>query len=426
MMLTLVFLAQAAAASPAPALTPTPAPDPALDPIAIVGGTVWTMDGPPIEGGTVLFREGKIVDIGKGIEIPGRAKRIDATGKIVTPGFVDAATTLGLTEIDLGAPGTKDASLEDGSVIRAAFRAVDGLNPASALIPVTRMEGVTTVVAVPNGGIVTGQSAAFRLTGARVEEMLTLFPVAMHADVGEAAHGFGGGTRGGVWRKLREAFEDARVLRDRKAAFEENRSRALSAPRLDLLALQPVIEGKLPLAIDAHRASDILAALRFAREEKVRLVITGASEGWRVAGDLAEAKVPVVVNPMVNLPDSFQSLGARYDNAKLLDEKGVTVVIASGDAHNVRKLRQLAGNAISWGMPREKALAAVTRTPAEVYGLSAGVLAKGRAADVVVWSGDPFELTTNPIAVFIDGREVPLRSRQTELLERYRTLPPAR
>lgn len=406
--------------------TASPTPD-ALDPIAIVGGTVWTMEGAPIEGGTVLFREGKIVEVGKDVELPGRTKRIDATGKIVTPGFFDAHTALGLTEIDLGASATKDYDLEDGSAIRGAFRAIDGFNPDSAVIAVTRMEGVTTVISAPFGGIVSGQSAAMRLSGGRLEDMILLAPAAMHATVSEGAHGYGGGTRGGMWRRLREAFEDARALRDRKGAYEENRMRGISASRLDLLALQPVLEGKLPLAIEVHRASDILAALRFAREEKIRVVLTGVAEGWRVAGDLAAAKIPVVLNPLLNLPGSFESLGARYDNAALLDAAGVTVAISTkGEAYDVRKLRQLAGNAVSWGLPREKALAAVTRTPAEIFGLQAGVIARGRNADLVVWSGDPLELTTNPVSVWIDGKEIPLRSRQTQLLERYRTLPPAR
>lgn len=413
------LLAQPAGAAPG-------AGDSALDPIAIVGATVWTMDGAPIEGATVLFRDGKIVAVGKDIEIPGRARKIDGVGKVVTPGFVDASTSLGLTEIDLGASGTVEDRLDDPNPIHAAFRAVDGLNPRSQLIAVARMEGVTGVVARPQGGIVSGQSAWLRLAGARIEEMVVAEPVAMQAMLGEQGRDGGGKTRGGAIRRLREALDDARLLRSRPGAADENRMRTLSASRLDLLALGEVLDRKIPLVIRANQASDLQAALRIAREEKIRIVLEGAAEGWRVASEIAAAKVPVLVQPMTNLPGSFESLGARYENAAMLEKAGVTVALVTGDAHNVRKLRQGAGIAVANGMTREGALAAVTRTPAEIFGVGdrVGTLKKGMTADLVVWSGDPFELTTDPVHVFIKGREIPRTSRQTKLLQRYRTLPP--
>lgn len=416
-----VALLAAAAAGAAPN-------DGALDPIAIVGATVWTMDGAPIEGATVLFRDGKIVAVGKDIEIPGRAKRIDGTGKVVTPGFIDASTGLGLTEIDLGAPNTVETSIEDPNPIHAAFRAVDGLNPRSSLIAVTRMEGVTSVVARPSGGIVSGQSAWIRLSGLSLDEMVVAEPIAMHAALGEEGRAGGGKSRAGAIRRLREALEDARLLRSRPGAADENRMRTLSASRLDLLALGAVIDRKIPLVIRANQASDLQAALRIAREEKIRLVLEGGAEGWRVAAEIAAAKVPVLVNPMTNLPGSFETLGARWENAAMLEKAGVTVALVTGDAHNVRKLRQGAGLAVANGMSREAAMAAVTRVPAQIFGMDdrAGMLKKGLSADLVVWSGDPFELSTNAEHVFIQGKEIPLSSRQTDLLKRYRTLPPAR
>lgn len=416
--------AAAAVAGPAPA----PANDSALDPIAIVGATVWTMDGAPLEGATVLFRDGKIVAIGKDIEIPGRARKIDGTGKVVTPGFIDASTGLGLTEIDLGAPNTVESAIEDPNPIHAAFRAVDGLNPRSALIAVTRMEGVTSVVARPQGGIVSGQSAWLRLSGLSVDDMVVAAPVAMQVMLGEEGRAGGGKSRGGAIRRLREALDDARLLRSRPGAADENRMRMLSASRLDLLALGDVIDRKIPLVIRANQASDLQAALRIAREEKIRIVLEGAAEGWRVASEIAAAKVPVLVQPMTNLPGSFEQLGARYENAAMLEKAGVTVALVTGDAHNVRKLRQGAGLAVANGMSREAALAAITRVPAQIFGMDdrVGSLKKGMSADLVLWSGDPLELTTDPVQVFIQGKEIPLRSRQTDLLDRYRTLPPTR
>lgn len=398
-----------------------------LDPIAIVGATVWTMDEAPIENATVLFRQGKIIAVGTDVEIPGRSRRIDGSGLVVTPGLVDPSTTLGLVEIGMIAT-TRDDAVSDPGAIHAAYRVTDGLNPASTPLDVARMEGITSGLARPRGGIVSGQSAWIRLRGDSVPEMVIEAPAAMHAGIGEGALGAGGNARGGVLRRLREAFADARLLLRNRSADQQRRLRDLSASRLDLLALEPVLERRIPLVVTVNRASDIEAALAFAKEERIRLVLEGAAEGWRVADRIAAAKVPVILDPMTNLPGSFETLGARYDNAALLEKAGVTVALSTGGAHDVRKQRQGAGLAVANGMSREGALAAVTRVPLEIFGIARerGTLAKGKVADLVVWDGDPFELSTNPVHVFIDGREMPLRSRQTELLERYRTLPPSR
>lgn len=412
----------AAIATPAPASVE-------LDPIAIVGAQIFTEAGPPIDGGTVLFQGGRIVAVGKDVALPPRTKKVDGTGKIVTPGFVDASTHLGLIEID-AVQTTNEYALSDGGAIHAAFRAADGLDPAATQIAVNRMEGITTAVADPEGALVSGQSAMIHLDGARVAEMLVQAPLAIDAYFGEAARGYGGNTRGGALRKLREAFDDARLLGTKLPAEEENRLRSLSAPRLDLLALKPVLDRTIPLVVVAHKAADIELALAFAREQKIRLVIRGGAEAWKVAGDLAAAKVPVLVDPFQNLPGSFETLGSRYDDAALLDRAGVTIALTGGsygmsDAPNARILRQEAGNAVAWGLPHDAALADVTRVPAEIFGVAdrIGTIAPGKAADLVLWSGDPFESSSEAEKVFISGREIPRHSRQTELLDRYRTLP---
>jgi len=177
-----------------------------------------------------------------------------------------------------------------------------------------------------------------------------------------------------------------------------------------------------------QRASDILAALQLAKEFSVRPIIAGGAEAWKVARQLAAAKVPVLVNPLLPGPTSFDKLGARDDNAALLHAAGVNVVITTNDTHNARKLRQLAGNAVRAGLPHEAAIAAITRGPAEAFGMATqyGTLAPGKVANVVVWSGDPLETTTHPIAVIIRGRRIDLANRQTALLNRYRKLPASR
>lgn len=412
------------AAASATAPTPLPSGN-GPDPVAIVGATIYTMDGPALQNGTVIFRGGRIVDVGVGVEIPGRAVRIDGTGKIVTPGLVDASTNLGLDEIDAVTP-TLDFASSDPNPIHGAFRVVDGLNPASTVIPVQRMEGVTSAVVQPEGGLISGQGAWIHLDGARVESMVLDSPIALFGVLGEEAKPHGGSTRAGVLRRLREAFDDARFLRTRESMQDENRLRPLIASRLDLEALWPVIDRKEPLVLRAERASDIETALRFARDQHVRLVIAGGAEAWEVAGDLAAANVPVILKAMTDLPSSFESLGARFDNAAKLDAAGVDVVITSEDTHNARTVRQEAGLAASFGLPKDKALAAITKTPAEVFGLSSrvGSITRGKNADLVLWSGDPLELSTQPLAVWIDGRAIPLRSRQTALFDKYRHLPP--
>lgn len=395
--------------------------------VAITGGTVMVGDGTTIENATVLIEGDRITAVGADVKAPAGAHIIEARGKIVTPGLVHASNHLGLTEIEL-VDETNDFSLSDPDAIHAAFRVIDAVDPASALIPVTRMEGITSAVSVPEGGLVRGQSAWLRLAGNRVELMALLAPAGMHASLGEASRGPGGSTRAGALERLREALEDSRLLRARTAAFEENRLRGVSSSRLDLLALHPVLDRKVPFVFRVHRASDIRRALAFAKDENVRIVIDGGAEAWKVAPELSTAGVPVILSPLLNLPSSFETLGARTDNAAILAAAGVTVAIVSEETHNARTLRQEAGNAVAWGLPREKALAAITSGPAAIYGVSdrVGRLAPGLLADVVVWSGDPLELSTVPEHVLIGGVDQPLRSRQTDLLERYRTLPPAR
>jgi imidazolonepropionase-like amidohydrolase len=199
----------------------------------------------------------------------------------------------------------------------------------------------------------------------------------------------------------------------------------LSAPVADLDALLPVLKGTLPIVITANRRSDMENALRLAREYNLKLVIDGAVEGWQIAGELAAAKVPVIVNPLTDIP-SYDGLSPRLDNPALLTKAGVQVIISSFDSHNSRDIKQLAGNAVAYGMDWNAALAAVTLTPATALGIGDryGSLEVGKVADVVVWSGDPFEFSSAAEKVFIRGREIPLTSRQRELMLRYRTLPP--
>lgn len=398
--------------------------------LAITGATIHTV-GPQgtIKNGSLWIENGKIRAVGANIAIPAGVRRIDARGKVVTPGLFDSVSRIGLVEVS-AVEGSADASVEDDR-ITAAFNVADALNPRSSVIPVNRIEGVTRAVVAPRTGksLISGQGAIIHFGGP--EDYLIRSPVAMFAVLGEHGAGLSGGSRGGSILRLREAFQDALDYAANRKAFEEGERREYALSRLDLEALGPVVKGQLPLVLSADRASDIEAALRLAKELDLKLIVSDAAEGWMVARQLAEAKVPVLINPMINLPGSFEAIGATLENAARLHKAGVTVAFLTGDIHNVRNIKQAAGNAVAYGMPWEAALAAMTAVPARIWGISDryGTLEPGKDADVVIWDGDPLEVTTFADAVFIRGQEMPMKSRQTELRDRYKDLktpmPPA-
>jgi imidazolonepropionase-like amidohydrolase len=391
--------------------------------IAITGGTVYPVSGPKIENATVLIRDGRIAAVGAGVAVPQGATRVDAAGKWVTPGLIDGAGQMGLREIS-AIQGTNEATLQ-GNDVAAAFNVLEGINPASMLIAVNRIEGVTTTLAVPNGRLIWGQAALIDLDGATIEAMRIKSPAAMVADLSEGAKEAGGGSRAGVAQRLRRVFDDALEYARRRGDYTRAQMQQLSASAADLEALLPVLRGQLPLIAVANRRSDIETALRIGREYKLRLILAGCAEGWMIPQQISAAGVPVLVQPLDNIP-GYDALGVRYENAAMLAKGGAKVALLETATENTRNLRQQGGNAVASGMTWDQALRAVTLTPAEVFGVADryGSLEAGKVANVVIWSGDPFEFSTGVEHVYIRGREIPLRSRQTELLERYRTLPP--
>lgn len=391
--------------------------------VVITGAAIHTL-GPQgtIQNGSIVIEGGKIRAVGPSVPVPAGARRIDARGKIVTPGFLDSFSRIGLVEVS-AVEGSNDAETEDDR-ITAAFNVADALNPRSSLIPVNRVEGLTRIAVMPNTGesLIAGQAALIHLGGPG--DYLVRSPLAMFAVLGEGGAGLSGGSRASAILRLREAFEDTLDFIANRKSFEQGERREYALSRLDLEALIPVVKGELPLVLRVQQASDIQAALRLAREYKLKLILAGASEGWMVAPELAAAKVPVLVNPLDNLPGSFELLGATLENAARLHKAGVTVAFMSTEAHNARNLRQAAGNAVAYGLPWDAALAAMTSVPARIWGIadSYGTLEPGKDADVVIWDGDPLELTTYPEAVFIRGVQMPAKTRQTELRDRYKDL----
>jgi imidazolonepropionase-like amidohydrolase len=307
---------------------------------------------------------------------------------------------------------------------------IDGYNPRSALVEIARAAGITSVVVSPRSGILGGQAAFVDLAGDTVDAAVVRPLLAQLAHVDEPTAQASTGTRGAMWLLLREALEDARFYATHRPAYDANGVRQLSLHRSGLEALVPVVLGQEPLIVEAHRASDIEAVLRMADELKLKLVLEGASEGWMLADELGRRKIPVIVNPIEDLPTAFDRLHSRPDNAALLSRAGVNVVLTTWGAgdrftvHQPRLLWQHAGNAVRFGMDHDAAIRAVTQAPADAFGLKGyGRIEPGAVANVVVWSGDPLQTSTRVEHVWVRGREQSLVTRQTLLLERYRRLP---
>jgi hypothetical protein len=299
------------------------------------------------------------------------------------------------------------------------------------LISPARASGVTTVLVTPSGGLIAGQAAAIHLVPGTASDMTLRAPVAMIATLGPS-RGPNPMPRAETIARLRDVLDDARFYRTHRTELDRAALRPLAAGRLDLEALLPVLDGRLPLMIEADKASDIEAAMKLAKDYNFKLIVAGGAEAWQIADKLASAKVPVLTGAMNNIPESFSTLGQRQENAGILSRAGVPVTVVGNagggdeEAFNVRNVRIEAGNAVAYGMDWSAALRSITLTPAETFGLAdrVGSLAAGKIADVVVWSGDPLEISSQPERVFVRGQEVHELSRQDLLEQRYRTLPP--
>ena len=390
--------------------------------IAIMGGTVFPVSGPKIERGTVVMVNGKITAVGANVVVPSGATIIDATGKWVTPGLIHAGANAGTGVASLGGYSERSVSGD----VNPSFNLADGIDPAAITIPVARTGGVTTGVYAPDGSFIPGTAVVVDFAGERVDQMIVRSPAALLIELSDGSKGAGGGARAGTIARLKRLFADAIEYDRRRLEYKRGATQTLSAPAVELDALLPALRGTMPVVITANRRTDIENALRIGRDYRLRLVLSGAIEGWQVAPAIAAAGVPVIMEPNRDIP-SFDGLGARLDNVTLLRQAGVKVVIAQGDAGGERSLRYAAGNAVRNGVSWDDALKMITAWPAEAYGLTQyGALAVGKVANVVIWSGDPFEFSSAAEKVFIRGQDTSLRTRENDLRDRYRTLPPPR
>lgn len=421
---------------------------------AITGGRVLTGTS-VIENGTVVIQNGRVVSVGTGAA-PSGARVIDARGKVVAPGFVAVDSGLGGSEIS-SVNGSDDLS-NGANTISAAFDVSYGLDPWSFTLPVARLGGITRAIVVPNhpgssGGHVHQDDSDFAGVGHAGLQSPSLFAgqaaiihlgagtdilvkprVAQVAPFGEAGAGVAGGARGAEFTQFRETLAEVRLYARNRAAYDRGAIRDLSLSRADLEALIPVADGSMPLIVTVRRAADIQQVLRLAKEEGLKIILDGAEEGWLVADQIAAANVPVLLNPISNLPGNLETRGARMQNAAALDAAGVVIAIKGneGSIHRARETRYNAGNAVSHGLPYDAAIEAITVNPARIFGMAGqfGELRAGAAADVIVWSGDPLEPLSLAEHIWVNGQEQAPTSRQFLLRDRYRAggeeaMPPA-
>lgn len=388
--------------------------------IAITGGTVYPVSGPRIANATVIIRDGKIAAVGAGLAVPAGATRIDAAGKWITPGLIHANANAGLGVSGLNA-------LQEGRVqgeVNPSFNPAEGVDPAAFSIPIARTGGITVALLVPGGPFFPGQVPAVNYAGERLDEMIVSKNTAVVLDLTDNSKAAGGGSRAGTMARIRRLFDDALEYSRRKAEFLKGTIQPLSAPARELEALLPVLRGEVPLAVAAHRRIDMENALRLKQEYKLRVILYSAVEGWQIAREIAAAAVPVVIEPNRDIP-SFDGLGARLDNATILRAAGVEVIIAQGDPGGERNLRYAAGNAVRNGMSWDDALKAITQAPAVAFRLADyGTLEPGKTANLVIWSGDPLDFSSVAEKVYIKGRETSLQTREHELRDKYKKLPP--
>ena len=410
---------------------------PARGTFVIRNARIVTVSGADIENGSVVIRDGKIAAVGATVNSPAGAQMIDGRGLSVYPGMFDAGTNMGLVEVPQGANGTVDTS-EVGDFNPNA-RAILAVNPYSAHIGVTRVEGITNVVSAPTGGLISGQATVINLLGTSPNEMAVVPTAALVINfpaIGGRGGGFGGGFQQQTnladtltanerqLEQIRKVLRDAEAYGRSKDAYAKDNS--LPRPNLNVMleALVPYVRGQQPVMFRADREAEIRGSIKFAEEMKLKPIILGGDDSAKLASLLKEKNVPVILTGILQLPsredDAYDVL---YETAAKLQEAGVRFCISSGDpGMEARNLPLYAGMAAAYGLSKADALKSVTLYPAQIMNVAdrLGSIEVGKMANLVVTDGDLLEIRTKVKYLFIDGREVPLSSRHTELNDAFK------
>ncbi|HZS08110.1 MAG TPA: amidohydrolase family protein [Blastocatellia bacterium] len=407
---------------------------------AIRNARIVTVTGATIEKGTVLVRDGKIAAVGEQVSVPGNAKVIDGTGLSVYPGLIDSGTILGLSEV-----GAVNATLDTTELgeFNSNMKALTAVNPNSELIPVARSNGVTTVLTCPLGGVISGQCALINIDGWTPQEMALRAPAAMRLIYPTAG---GGGRGGGFFRgvfgqspealrqqrdkrveELRKKLDDAIAYARAKEAAAKDKSIPAHPTDLGLEALIPVVKGEVPVLVTASRQGEIKSAIELADKYKLRIIIFGGEEAIKVAPLLKEKNIPVLIGPILDLPDNEDDpYDIAYARAGELNKAGVKIAImTNGEPANIRLLPYHAGTAAAFGLPKEEALKAVTIYPAQIFGVDklVGSIEVGKVANLIVTDGDPLEYRTKLKYMFVNGHQTDLMNKHIRLYEKFKDRP---
>ena len=389
--------------------------------LAISNAKVWTgTDAGTLNSATVIIIDGEITGVGINLAPPSNMRTVNANGKWLTPGIIVPFTRVGIVEV--GAEDSTNDTSAGGSTFSVSLKAADGFNPSATTIPVTRIEGITSMAVAPANGasLIAGQGFIADTSG--TPNSVSDDRAFVYIDLGEGGAGLAGGSRPAAWAALRGAFADARGYPGRYIG--QNHGDMLN--RADALAFSRAVRGQQLIVIAAHRASDLRKIIDLKNQySNLNLAIVGADEGWLVANELAAADIPVIIDPFSNLPASFAQLGATARNAERLIDAGVVTAFAHLDfnGHQSPLILQSAGNAVANGVSFDEAMTAITVAPAEIFGLDTqGTIAIGNRADLVLWDGDPLEVMSAPELVIIAGDVQSPETRQTKLRDRYMDL----
>ncbi len=404
---------------------------------AITNARIVTVSGATIENGTVVIQNGKIAAVGANVSVPAGAETVDGKGLSVYPGMIDAGTNLGLTEISLSVPGSVDVA-ETGEM-NANAKAILGINPHSTHINVTRVNGITTVLSLPVGGIISGQAAVINLNGSTQAEMTVVptfglvinfpristfggfnpFVGAQTVDFSEALK-----QRDKRTDDLRKLFRDAENYAKVQDAYARDKSLPYPAIDLKMDAMTAYVRGEKPIIFTAERERDIRNVISFAKEMKIKAIILGGQEAWKAADELKQNNISVIYTNIYSLPvrddDAYDYL---FEAPAKMQQAGVKFAVSSGNnGPEIRDLPYHAGLAAAYGLPKDEALKAVTLYPAQILGVSdrLGSIETGKIANIVVADGDILEPRTNIKYLFIGGKMLPLTSRHTELFEQFK------
>lgn len=404
---------------------------------AITNARIVTVSGATIENGTVVIQNGKIAAVGANVSVPNGAEKINGAGLTVFPGMIDADTNMGLVEIPQGAAGTVDVA-ETGAM-NANAKAIKGINPHSSHINVTRVNGVTTVLSAPSGGVVSGQAAVINLNGSTQDEMAVVpefglvinFPristfAGFNPGIGPQTIDFAEAVRrrDRNLEELKKMFKDVENYARVKDAYAKDKTLPYPGYDIKMEAMIPYIRGEKPIIFTADRERDIRGVIKFVEEMKVKGIISGGGDAWKVADQLKKNNIPVIFTNIYNLPaQDDDPYDYFYEGPSKLQKAGVKFAVSTGnDGSEVRDLPYQAGIAGAFGLGKEEALKSVTIYPAQILGIADryGSIETGKMANIVVADGDILDPRTNIKYLFINGRLLPLTSRHTELYEAFK------